>query len=175
MTVLYETWCTRPSAAEGKRSACGSIFIKTKDNCYGAGPPFEGVIWSLPTAVEGLNVIFCTMVIYLFRAQRGSGGHPVRRLCVRAGVTPLARRHQRDEHGGPERVLERPLARHGQLARHALERQRRRHWVRWVRCFVDVDCTRTQITLLWYKASSSYLSFFPKSLIEKELIASLAE
>lgn len=85
--------------------------------------------------------IVCTLVMCLFRAQRGGGGHQVRRLGVRSGVAALARRHERDEHGGPKRVLERTLSCHGQLAGHALQRQRRRHWVRWVRCFVDVDCT----------------------------------
>lgn len=56
------------------------------------------------------------------RAQR-RGVRALRGLCVGAGLAALAGRHERHVDGRPERVLERPLARARQLARHAQQRQ----------------------------------------------------
>lgn len=73
------------------------------------------------------------MRVVIDRAQWRRRGSPVRRLGVRAGVAAVTGGHQRDQYGGPQRVLERAVARARQLAGHAQQRQRRRHWVRWVR------------------------------------------
>lgn len=69
------------------------------------------------------------------RAQRGGERSAVRRFCIGSRVAALVGGHQRHQYRGPQRVLQRAVPRPGQFARHAQQRERRRHWVRWVRCF----------------------------------------